>query len=76
MSDLTTTDFDSKMEVDCGETLTATDFFCSNTVLDYEEKSVTVSTLEEDDESPLDSMVCDSTSRLIPTGFLKSNCTG
>jgi kinesin family protein C2/C3 len=29
-----------------------------------------------DDESLVDSMLCDSGSRLIATGFTRSNCTG
>ncbi|XP_076916445.1 kinesin-like protein KIN-14R [Bidens hawaiensis] len=35
-----------------------------------------VSIANEDDESAVDSMVCDSTAKLIPNGFKKPNCTG
>lgn len=34
------------------------------------------STMEEADESLSDSMVCDSSSTLIPTGFRRSDATG
>ncbi|XAR73509.1 Minus-end-directed kinesin ATPase [Bertholletia excelsa] len=40
--------------------------------LDQENK---VSIMEEDDESSVDSMVCASSSRLIPIGFARPNCT-
>ncbi|KAI3794445.1 hypothetical protein L1987_37077 [Smallanthus sonchifolius] len=83
-SDFTTGGFDwskpfeqqdgCKMEVD-GGTLIAADIFCPADVLDWDKKSGRVSIVDEDDESSFDSMVCDSGARLIPTGFMKSNCT-
>ncbi|KAM0067625.1 putative minus-end-directed kinesin ATPase [Helianthus debilis subsp. tardiflorus] len=58
---------DFKMNVD-GETLIGPD------VVSYSEKKFGgVSTV--DDECLFDYMVCDSSSRLIPNGFVKSNCT-
>ncbi|KAI3518996.1 hypothetical protein L1887_07955 [Cichorium endivia] len=65
---------DCKMEED-GRTLIVADHFCPDGVLDFEKKSDGVSTMDEDDESSLDYMVCDSTSKLIPKGFMRSNCT-
>ncbi|KAI3798675.1 hypothetical protein L1987_33953 [Smallanthus sonchifolius] len=83
-SDFTTGGFDwskpfeeqdgCKMEVD-GGTLIAADIFCPADVLDWDKKSGRISIVDEDDESSFDSMVCDSGARLIPTGFMKSNCT-
>lgn len=32
--------------------------------------------MDEDDESSTESMLCDSRSRLIHSGFTKANCTG
>ena len=32
--------------------------------------------MDEDGESLVDSMICDSGSRLIPTGFKRSDCAG
>lgn len=42
-------------------------------ILDQEDKN---SAMDEDEESSADYMVCDSSSRLIPTGFMRPNCTG
>nr|XP_043632791.1 kinesin-like protein KIN-14R [Erigeron canadensis] len=53
------------------KTLMANDTFCTDHVLHSDEKASQVSFVGEDE---LDSMVCDSSSRLIPNGFLKSNC--
>ncbi|KAI7745306.1 hypothetical protein M8C21_017227 [Ambrosia artemisiifolia] len=64
---------DSKMEVD-GGTPIGGEIFCPVGVLDRDKKTGRVSIIEEDDESLFDSMVCDSGARLIPTGFVKSNC--
>ncbi|KAK1410627.1 hypothetical protein QVD17_37164 [Tagetes erecta] len=83
-SDLITNEFDwsktfekqddCKMEVDDG-TLIAPDIFCPADVLDWDKNSSRVSIVEEDDdESTFDSMVCDAGAKLIPKGFLKSNC--
>ncbi|KAJ0660091.1 putative minus-end-directed kinesin ATPase [Helianthus annuus] len=56
---------DCKMEVE-GVTLIGGEMFCPDGVLD----SGRVSMVEED----FDSMVCDSGARLIPKGFVKSDC--
>ena len=55
----------------------------SNNVFDSEENANmnqenTVSVMDEDEkeESLADSMLCDSNSRLISSGFTRSNCTG
>lgn len=66
---------DCKMEEE-GGTLIADHLFPPDGSLDCEKKSGGVSTMDEDEESSLDYMVCDSTSKLIPKGFLRSNCTG
>lgn len=66
---------DCKMEVEEG-TLIAPDIFCPVDVLDWNKKSSRVSIVEEDDESMFDNMVCDASAKLIPKGFVKSNCTG
>ncbi|KAK9062161.1 hypothetical protein SSX86_019347 [Deinandra increscens subsp. villosa] len=65
---------DCKMEVDAG-TLIATDIFSPADVVDWDKTSARVSMVNEDDESSFESMVCDSGARLIPKGFMKSNCT-
>ncbi|XP_023735541.1 kinesin-like protein KIN-14R [Lactuca sativa] len=65
---------DCKMEEE-GGTLIADHLFRPDGSLDCEKKSGGVSTMDEDEESSLDYMVCDSTSKLIPKGFLRSNCT-
>lgn len=41
--------------------------------LDQESKN---SAMDEHGDSLVDSMLCDSNSRLIPSGFARSNCTG
>ncbi|KAI3699199.1 hypothetical protein L2E82_43323 [Cichorium intybus] len=40
-----------------------------------EEKTSAVSSMDEDDDSSFDHMVCDSISKLIPNGFMRSDCT-
>jgi hypothetical protein len=48
-------------------------------VLDWDKKldqEDRVYAMDEDEEPSFDYMVCDSGSRLLPNGLLKSNCTG
>ncbi|PWA81113.1 di-glucose binding protein with Kinesin motor domain-containing protein [Artemisia annua] len=56
--------FDCKMDID--KTLIGN--------LDLGQDSGRVENMDENDESLFDSMVCDSSSRLIPNGFMKSDC--
>jgi hypothetical protein len=49
---------------------------CLADVLNLDKNSGRVSMDQEDDESSFDFMVSDSGARLIPKGFMKSNCTG
>lgn len=55
----------------------------TNKVFDWEkdvnlnqENKVSAMEENENEESLVDSMLCDSNSRLIPTGFTRSGCTG
>lgn len=40
------------------------------------DKQLEIASMDEDEDSSTEYMLCDSRSKLIPSGFIKSNCTG
>ena len=40
------------------------------------DRQLEIAPMDEDEESSAEYMVCDSRSRLVASGFTKSNCTG
>ncbi|XP_023766997.1 kinesin-like protein KIN-14R [Lactuca sativa] len=61
-------------EGDKGTPIT-TDLLQPGGVFDWEKKMSAVSSMDEDDDLSFDHMVCDSSSKLIPNGFMRSDCT-
>ncbi|KAL4569257.1 hypothetical protein LXL04_024893 [Taraxacum kok-saghyz] len=43
-------------------------------IFDWEKRTNALSLMEEEDDSSFDHMVCDSSSKLIPHGFMRSDC--
>lgn len=51
-------------------------FYCEGDKILNQESEISAMEEDESSESLVDSMVCDSGSRLVPNGFRKPNCSG